>query len=231
MIGPWLETQPERVRSVLDPSWSPVRAAVVLAARHEQEAVRELDGFVLDGRAAADELAENLQVSEGAHEYSQGVLGSVIEENESLRGRITQLEVDLKWAEVEIAGAEGKIDGRNDLIEALQADFLGYRLRIARALGMTYQADGHAEQPCSDDEADGSILDLNDRIAQLEEELARLKTELATARAAMGPLGTPPLPPVDPEADANLREYLTQLQACETFEPLTAQLPNDPRLP
>lgn len=45
MIGPWLETQPERVQAALEPSWSPVRAAVVLAARHEQEAIASLDGF------------------------------------------------------------------------------------------------------------------------------------------------------------------------------------------
>ena len=45
MIATWLSTQPERVRAVLDPSWSPVQAAVVLAARHEQEAIASLEAF------------------------------------------------------------------------------------------------------------------------------------------------------------------------------------------
>lgn len=60
MIGPWLETQPERVRSVLDPSWSPVRAAVVLAARHEQEEIASLDAFFGEEHGLARAVAFGL---------------------------------------------------------------------------------------------------------------------------------------------------------------------------
>ncbi len=38
-----------------------------------------------------------------------------------------------------------------------QKELADYRLRIAHALGMYYGADGHADQPCSDDEAVGEI--------------------------------------------------------------------------
>jgi hypothetical protein len=38
-----------------------------------------------------------------------------------------------------------------------QKELADYRLRVARALGMYYGADGHADHPCSDDEAVSEI--------------------------------------------------------------------------
>lgn len=71
MISTWLEGQPERIRSILDPSWSPVRAGIVLASRHEQEAVESLDDFV------CSEAERTLDTLVGAGERIQILLSAV----------------------------------------------------------------------------------------------------------------------------------------------------------
>lgn len=70
MISLWLDAQPERFREILDPSWSPVRAAVVLASRNEQAALADLDAFVrADRERTVEAMAttyERLSVALGA---------------------------------------------------------------------------------------------------------------------------------------------------------------------
>lgn len=74
MIALWLEAQPERLRAVLDPSWTPVRAAVVLASRNEQAAIVSLDEFFrADRRRTVECLAttyESLTALQAAVELS-----------------------------------------------------------------------------------------------------------------------------------------------------------------
>lgn len=50
MIGPWLDVMPPRFREFLDHDWTTVRAAVALAARHEQAALVSLDAYVVADR-------------------------------------------------------------------------------------------------------------------------------------------------------------------------------------
>lgn len=47
-VASWVTVQPARIRALVDPSWSPVRAAVVLASHHEQEAIVSLSKWLTD---------------------------------------------------------------------------------------------------------------------------------------------------------------------------------------
>lgn len=228
MIGPWIETQPERVRCVLDPSWSPVRAAVVLAARHEQEAVADLDAFFSPNPARNPTF------------WSQEFLGNLV----PARCFAPDAGVVPPWRaeqlSEELALETRRADDFEEQLIQLETELDDYRLSIARALGMTRQAEGHEEQPCSDDQAAIAILDARARIDQLE-------ADLATARAAMGPLGDPLMPePCEcnwPDAcvcgaDENLplpERFLfgvpPEHQPPPHHTEIPFPLPNDPRLP
>lgn len=61
------------------------------------------------------------------------------------------------WAANRIRVMTDQLQQARHAIAFAQKELADYRLRIARALGMYYSAEGHAEAPCSHDEAVNAI--------------------------------------------------------------------------
>lgn len=234
MITDWLSTQPDRVRAVLDPSWSPVRAAVVLAARHEQEAVASLNEFVfeIEGARAQADAAELSQVKAWAQ---------LRREKAEFRARIAELNELWKRSEAQLnaqrialnetgieataplppgfAGCRVFDDAERirilsmKLAEAVRRaselpgltatldEIRHYLGRAVRLLHMLDRQDArHPDVAEFLDEYESARIEEVGHIpdtklyALVDARIASLEAENARLLAAMGPLGTPPLP-------------------------------------